>query len=146
MESKLINNENKIIAIYKIEKYPINIDGKIYKVVGWNKSNEPVDFTFFANAWVKWDNCSHFRFYGEDHDEEEKEIDPYYHICGARDYIDFSSMLYFALITMCMINEKTKNNYEYDTDIDIMEETLKNLGYRIELVWDDSTPNKTTVS
>jgi hypothetical protein len=135
MESRLIDN-GRIIAIYKIDKYPMNIDGKIYKITDWGKNNNPTDMEFFANAWVKWDNCSHFNFYGQDYKYGEEEKNSYYHICGPKEYIEFSSILYFAIITMTMINDKTKTFYDYETDIDIMKDTLKNLGYNIELIWD----------
>jgi hypothetical protein len=143
MESRLIDN-GLIVAIWKIKEYPMNIDGKIYRVTEWGQNNNPIGFEFFADVCVKWDNCSHFRFFGQDYkddiklDDEENEKDSYYHICGCRDYIEFSSILYFANLTMSMINEKTNTFYDYETDMDIMKDMLDKLGYRIDLVWDET--------
>jgi hypothetical protein len=135
MESRLINS-GEVVAVYKIDKYPMNIEGRIYQVAGIDDNGNLLFPEFFAEACVKWDNCSHFNFYGQDY-EKDNEADSYYHICGSENYILFSSILYFAIITMYMINDETRTFYDYEADVDIMKDTLNKLGYSIELIWDN---------
>jgi len=141
MESKLINN-GRVIAVWRIQEYPSSISGEIYKVTGWGKNNEPISFDFFADALVKWDNCSHFRFFGDyyksntEYDNVNGTKNSYYHICGCEQYIEFSSILYFANITMSMINEQTNTFYDPELVMNKMMDFLEKFGYTIELVWD----------
>lgn len=109
MKAELINKNGKIISIYKLNKKMINgncVDGIISNVYSWdNETGEPIDEHFFADAYIKWDGCSHFRFYGEDYvqtedNKENNEIDSYYHICGIDSYMEFMRTMIFGYEVM----------------------------------------------
>lgn len=74
-----------------------SIEGELYNVTGWSADDKKSDleYEFVSNAYIKWDACSHFRFYGEDY-KEEKVADSYYHICGDSGYFDFMRAIAFV--------------------------------------------------
>lgn len=98
--AKLIENDSGYaIATYEqSEEYELSADGIIREVISWDcDSGKQYETMFFANVTVKWDGCSHIRFYGEDYiDQDTGDKDSYYHLCGVKPYINFMRLLVFA--------------------------------------------------
>jgi len=141
MEAYLIDKNNSIVSIFKIKEHDLNVTGDIYNVTGWDMENKPCEFEYFANVYVKWDGCSHFRFKGEDFNiETDKlndgdEADSYYHICGLDNYIDFSMTLYFAYVVMTKVttDKYSKHNWEAEPRQKDLEKIFELLKYRVEI-------------
>ena len=50
---------------------------------------EDGDKLFLAHAYIKWDGCTHWNFYGEDSKGEQEKADSYYHLCGSHTFMTF---------------------------------------------------------
>lgn len=104
---KLFNiNENQTeLMFYPDENYKVYthaIAGSIYEVISW-MDGVPFEMMFVCEFTVKWDGCSHYYFYGEDFEQDDKEIedkDSYYHLCGVHSYLTFMRALVFAYALM----------------------------------------------
>jgi len=96
-EAKLIDKEGRVVATYiQTDKYEMSTSGEVRNTISWCEG-EIYNSEFFAHVNVKWDGCSHIRFYGEDYvDEESGDKDSYYHICGITSYIQFMRLLVFS--------------------------------------------------
>lgn len=107
MRAELVwNQDNHVIAIFEVEEHNEyhSVSGNIFKVTSWDIEGAVGDTEFFANASVKSDGCSHFRFLGENHVPSEEDANPtlvgYYHICGIHSYVEFMVTLLFAYEVM----------------------------------------------
>lgn len=67
---------------YSASSWGVNI-GSDYYEIAWE---------FVAEVYCKFDGCTHWYFFGEDHDPElrthDNEIDSYYHLCGPECFIE----------------------------------------------------------
>lgn len=53
--------------------------------------------SYVADVYCKWDGCTHWRFYGEDHyPGSTSNIDPYYHLCGGYSFMDHITAMCFV--------------------------------------------------
>lgn len=102
---ELINSKTEMSEILFVpvreEDFKYSLNGILLEVTGWGsiREQEPCDANFIAEVGVKWDGCSHWRFFGEDYmndTEHEDDIDGYYHICGFDSYISFMRGMVFA--------------------------------------------------
>lgn len=94
MKYRLIDEDNMCTHEFRISESDEHyIEGSLYYIIGTTLDNNPCDYQFITDAYIKWDACSHFCFYGEGYDKfedgEELEKDSYYHICGGHNYLDF---------------------------------------------------------
>ena len=76
------------------------VNGHCYEVTGWSFENkEPVNLHYLAGIYAKWDACTHWYFFGEDYDpewnDETKEIDGYYHLCGEGSFVRHIRLMCF---------------------------------------------------
>lgn len=86
------------------EEFIHSLNGILLEATSWRSDNLkdyeiPSDTEFIASIYIKWDGCSHWRFYGQDYmndEEHEDDKDPYYHICGFDSYIKFMRSMVFA--------------------------------------------------
>lgn len=113
----LIDENGYPIAIYH---YKTNeetyVEGKIHSIHSWDSNKNPTDKSFFADAYVKWDACSHFNFYGEDYKEDaQEEKDSYYHICGVYNYIEHIQTMQFALEVLV---REYPRDFQYPKELD----------------------------
>lgn len=112
---RLIDEDNLCTHEFRISKSDeYYIEGSLYSIVGTKLDNEPCDYEFVTDAYIKWDACSHFWFYGEDYDDgEELEKDSYYHICGGYNYLDFIRGIAFIYkLARENIKKCDKNEFE----------------------------------
>ena len=89
---RLISVEDKtcFFEFRQTELSEAYIIGDLYSVEGWTADfTIPTDYSFVTSAYIKWDGCSHFNFYGEDYSKGDKEKNSYYHICGKGSYYQF---------------------------------------------------------
>ncbi|OME54017.1 hypothetical protein BSK59_15665 [Paenibacillus odorifer] len=95
------------------------ISGYIYEVVSWIADDTPWEIDFYCHFLIKWDGCSHFRFYGEDYtitNGMESRMEAYYHLCGASSFIQHMRLMAFAYelkVVKCGMS-KTLNGEEKD--------------------------------
>lgn len=83
----LTDNDNNIKVLYEIDKYnEYSIMGKAYNMISLYDDGSIYDKLFSCDFYIKWDECSHFNFNGEDYDGTKETIDAYYHLCGAESY------------------------------------------------------------
>lgn len=66
------------------DRYSSSICGNCFEYHSWRLDGTPVESSFVASVYCKWDTCTHWWFYGEDYDPEFDDKDSYYHLCGRR--------------------------------------------------------------
>jgi len=132
-EFYLVDDKDYIIARYEFDVVENHwLQGKIYSVIAWDDDGI-CDEEFFAEMIIKWDECSHWNFYGEDYDPNiENSNDSYYHICGNYSYNNFLNIIIGAY-------NIAKEHYDKYNSNDMFEGIDHDLpkGYRIEEVNND---------
>ena len=98
---KFILKDSENRPFYKLTLEEVDshyISGFAEEIVSWGKDCvfDTYETLYFADFYIKWDGCSHWNFRGEDYCKESKEIDSYYHICGAYSYKNFIIGLLFV--------------------------------------------------
>jgi hypothetical protein len=119
-----------VIDIEKVGDEKSYADFKLWAVDSWDDTNgdkQIYEKHFVATVYWKFDNCTHWNFYGMDYDPEDKDkdINPgYYHICGS--FFMTRWMIMFAFVRKVMneiLGDKT-NDYS-DSDKQLDEHLLK---------------------
>lgn len=124
---RLIDEDNLCTHEFRISKSDEHyIEGSLYSIIGTTLDNEPCDYEFITDTYIKWDACSHFWFYGEDYDkpvdEEEFEKDSYYHICGGANYLEFIRGIAFIYkLAKENINKCDKSEFENEEVLKLIE-------------------------
>lgn len=92
---------------------PCCITGICSLVTSWSADSKkiPLDWEFVASVYCKWDGCTHWNFYGEDHFDDEDVHDSYYHLCGAYCFADHIRMLCFVWKLMATLMPGSENEY-----------------------------------
>lgn len=87
----------------------------------FNKKNQYVEF--LTSFYIKWDGCSHFYFTGEySLQKNEKDIDGYYHICGAYSYIIMINTFLASLAIATRLIEPEAEDLSCDYSDALMKE------------------------
>ena len=103
---QLCDNGQVDFEIHIHESNKSSISGRIMEVTAWMSDYRgnyeiPDNYNFIADFHIKWDMCSHFWFKGQDTDisleEDKRNHDSYYHICGGYCYVNFFRAIAFAL-------------------------------------------------
>lgn len=142
---KLINNKTDecelIFVPVRDEDFTCALNGMLLEATSWGSDLTDSDFDFIADLSIKWDGCSHFRFFEQDctGDTEDENCDSYYHICGFDSYIKhFRSMVFAWQLAINKLGDTFDSNYElpeyeeFKKHIDLLngyeieEEILKN--------------------
>jgi hypothetical protein len=115
-----------IIDINVIDKSYVDL--KVWQADSWDsETNEPYEKEFIAEVHWKYDNCTHWNFYGMDYIPQtpNENINPgYYHICGS--FFMTRWIIMFAFVRKVMneiLGDKT-DDYE-DSDKQLDEQLLK---------------------
>lgn len=133
---KLVSEENgQCEAVFARNKKMTGcLDGDLYTVSSWC-DKEIGELDYVSTVYMKWDACSHFWFNGDGYTpgNKDKEINPYYHICGSYGYKDFMRCIAFVYK---LASEVMKDgHYDYEEFNEILEINEKLLeGYKIEKV------------
>ena len=119
-----------VIDIEKVGDEKSCVDSTVWQVDSWDDTNNDKQIYekhFVANVYWKFDNCTHWNFYGMDYDPEDKDkdINPgYYHICGSLFMTRWMIMFAFVRKVMNEILGDQTNDYE-DSDKQLDEQLLK---------------------
>ena len=106
------SDHDRVIA--KFEMTDDYCTGNCWLAMAWDDEG-PCHWHFVAEAYLKWDACSHWWFKGEDFDPEEdakthdNEIDAYYHLCGAHIFSEHIRAMCFMWVVASRIHQ----NYRY---------------------------------
>lgn len=128
MKAELIDRDECVKAIYELSTVnEASVIGNIYTICGWEIDfKTPIDKIFFAEAYIKWDGCSHFNFFGEDYTEGDKEtVNSYYHICGIYSYLEFMRTMLFGYEVMAHYvgdNILEKEEYKEIKELNLLKE------------------------
>lgn len=126
-----------VIDIEKVGDEKSCVDSTVWQVDSWDDTNNDKQIFekhFVANVYWKFDNCTHWNFYGMDYDPENKDNDinpAYYHICGS--FFMTRWMIMFAFVRKVMneiLGDKTNDYSDKDKELDKM--LLKNYTIRKE--------------
>ena len=139
---KLLNKDSNTIAILHITDYDICVHAKCYFGDTINDAQDTEDLALsllFADVSFKWDGCTHWRFNGEDF-EDDKNASGYYHICGAQNFIEHLVINCFIWKAISEVYIRHKENKEYSKEVflsecnlgNILEEVLKE--YTLEFI------------
>jgi len=110
----------------------ISVNFNVWEANSWNiDTNEVYEKSFVAQVLWKWDNCTHWSFYGMDYDPDIKdsEKDSYYHICGSLFVTRWMIMFAFVRSVMIDICGDKCDDYK-DSDKELDRQLLK--GYTIK--------------
>lgn len=119
-----------VIDIEKVSDGKGCADFKLWAVDSWNDTNgdkQIYEKHFVANVFWKFDNCTHWNFYGMNYDPElpDEDINPgYYHICGS--FFMTRWMLMFPFVRKVMneiLGDQTNDYRDFDKQLD--EQMLK---------------------
>lgn len=101
MNKKFLVIDDDKYSIFQInmeydEKSPIHASITINAITSCDTDNNPnlKESQFIASAYIKWDGCTHWYFYGEDY--YESEVDSYYHLCGSFYIFNFTEIIKVA--------------------------------------------------
>lgn len=94
--------------------------GVCWGATSWSVDYKEVhDWEFFAEAYLKWDGCTHWWFKGEDYDpDQDIKRDSYYHLCGAYCMVNHISYMAFVWrVAEMVLNEVASSDFtrEYTT-------------------------------
>ncbi|MBR2389271.1 MAG: hypothetical protein IKA94_00560 [Mogibacterium sp.] len=125
----LKNKDGEIWAKFEITDLHegSSLDGQLYEATAWSGCDQktPIEWSFIADIYGKWDSCTHWWFRGEDCDPELKtEKDSYYHLCGGYCFAGHIRNMCFAWKVMCMVlsgNRDDSYALEYYTEGSIGE-------------------------
>lgn len=134
MKFELLNKHEQPIYIIDIDEIGVeksHVNFRIWKGTSWDpETNEMSDKQFVANVYWKFDNCTHWNFYGQEYDPELDEednngINPgYYHICGSFFLTKWIVMFAFVRKVMTEILGDTTKDY-VDSDKELDDKLLK---------------------
>ena len=97
--AKLIDSkDNTVVAFLDIWENNNSIEANLFSVDGWTECSEEIDpqsINFISEVYLRWDMCTHWWFQGQDY-IKEKEICPYYHLCGGLGIMDFIRSILFT--------------------------------------------------
>ena len=117
-----------VIDINEIGVEESHVDFTVWQVDSWDcTTDEKVinEKHFISNVYWKFDNCTHWNFYGMDYDPElDKEdnngINPgYYHICGS--FFITMWMIMFAFVRKVIteiLGDTTQDYHDFDKELD----------------------------
>lgn len=114
-----------VIDIEKVGDEKSCVDSTVWQVDSWDDTNNDKQIYekhFVANVYWKFDNCTHWNFYGMDYDPEDKDEDinpSYYHICGS--FFMTRWMIMFAFVRKVMneiLGDKTNDYRDFDKELD----------------------------
>lgn len=114
-----------VIDINKIGDEKSCADFTAWQVDSWDDTNnnkQIYEKHFVANVYWKFDNCTHWNFYGMDYDPEDKDNDinpAYYHICGS--FFMTRWMIMFAFVRKVMneiLGDTTQDYRDFDKELD----------------------------
>lgn len=95
---------------------PCSVTGICSLVICWSADHKiPLDWEFVAAVYCKWDGCTHWNFYGEDHFDDEDEHNAYYHLCGSYCFADHIRMICFVWKLMATLMPSYADEYYYDS-------------------------------
>ena len=125
-----------VIDIEELGDEKSHVDFKLWAVDSWDDihgDKKIYEKHFIANVYWKFDNCTHWNFYGMDYDpESDEDINPgYYHICGS--FFMTRWMLMFSFVRKVMheiLGDKTDDYRDFDKQLD--EQMLKTYTIRKE--------------
>ena len=111
---------------YNATSWAMEKDGSVGVVLEWK---------FLAEVYCKWDSCTHWYFFGERYDSDNKshdcdDIDGYYHLCGLHSFVTH-------IRHMCFIwraAEMWMARYKSETYVDMMKEYYHDNEEQYELV------------
>lgn len=136
------NNKTKMIDGYFVSKLTtddngnmICIKGNLIAVDSWTiNTDEPIDTSFVASVYFKWDCCTHWNFNGEGFMIGDN--DSYYHLCGS------SFMRHISLIGLVAHVVKTLPGADRGNNLIDLDE-LETLGLleRYEIIGFDGVPH-----
>lgn len=132
----LKDNEGCPIAVFEVDKRNgYSVMGRCYSPYSWNVDNTVIyDKHLVADVYCKWDSCTHWRFWGEDWQEEGDETDSYYHLCGTYRFSNHIRCMCFVWKLVAMLMCESDDNrglytqeYYYETQEirDLIEFILK---------------------
>ena len=115
--------------IYIIDTHVIDksyVDFRVWEIDSWDsETNEPYEKEFIADVHWKYDNCTHWNFYGMDYNPEtDEEKDSYYHICGSFFMTRWMIMFAFARKVITEILGDITQDYR-DSDKELDNQLLK---------------------
>ena len=99
----------------------INISLK--SITSWHPDSKTVCAgLFLGNAYIKWDGCTHWHFYGEESKGEKEKADSYYHLCGSYDFMIFIYGMIAAIkIGKQIVNTLPQEDFNYGDYIELEE-------------------------
>lgn len=122
MSYELLDKSECAICIISIKRITESgVVFTIWEVTSWDgETNEPYEKDFVAEVYWKYDNCTHWNFYGMDYDPEtDEEKDSYYHICGSFFMTRWMIMFAFARKVITEILGDTTQDYrDFDKELD----------------------------
>ena len=149
----LIDPDGYVSSIFEIKKVDSHYaDGDCYTVNAWDgekiingvRMHMPFDgepMHYLAGVYCKWDACTHWYFLGEDHDpdpEGSSDGDSYYHICGARSFMEHIREMCFVWKVcgeiICEFNNGSPYTYNaYFEEVPGIKDLINTMltGYRI---------------
>lgn len=126
----LKDDDGQIGYKFVVENDDFNLIGKCYEVWSWYVDGTPCEYGFVADAYCKWDACTHWNFYGENYDPEiTQKPDSYYHLCGGYSFMGHIIAMCFVWKLAEQIISENSSGYVNDEYYD--HERIKQL---IELV------------
>lgn len=112
---------NEIVGKFEITDFvpmvpydePCSVTGICSRVVTWTADTPhiPLEYEFVAHVYCKWDSCTHWNFFGEDHFDDEDAHNSYYHLCGAHCFADHIRMLCFVWKLMAILMPSSMDEY-----------------------------------
>ena len=123
MKYHLIDKDNTPIFVIDVREVGFEssyAEITIWRPISWYMK-QISEQNLIAEVHWKFDNCTHWNFYGMDYDPEfSEDINPsYYHICGS--YSITQWMLMFAFVRTVMteiLGDKTNDYSEEDKKLD----------------------------
>lgn len=116
----LKNSKGYIECVFVVDDAsPYSVTGRCYQITSWGGDKKPVDDSFFARVYCKWDACTHWHFSGEDHTDSSENVDAYYHICGSHCVLEHVRAMCFIwkLVADIIADLSKKPDDPYNPDI-----------------------------
>lgn len=114
----LKDNTGCPVSVFEVDEFNgYSVKGRCYSPVSWSIMYDCIyDRELVAEVYCKWDSCIHWRFWGEDWQEEGDEPDSYYHLCGAYTFSNHIRCMCFVwklvMMLLCESDDKLSESIQ----------------------------------
>lgn len=124
-----ISNIDYILRVNIDTDMPFRYYVNIFNATCWG-DDCIAEVEFLAYAYIKWDGCSHWYFYGEDYVEDG--ADSYYHLCGQGGFLEFIFGMLAGIKVGKQVLKDNKFSDDFDSKLYMKFESIFDENYMIE--------------